>query len=208
MAKQGTTKKTSELTAHGVSVQLPMFNKASPSSWFKICEANFFVRGITTSTTKYWHVVAKLDGETLDKIQRYLERDLGDDPFEDLKKHLCKVYQPTKQQRLDQFLTTTTQVAIIRRVFIRSLPSRIATAITGNGAATLEKLGDLADEAWEQGSTDEPGSSTVAAVARAAPRKRGFREQPQRPATRSESHQDVHRRNLSRLCRFHIDIQG
>ena len=126
----------------------------------------FFVRGITTSTTKYWHVVAKLDGETLDEIQRYLERDLGDDPYEDLKKHLCKVYQPTKQQRLDQFFETTTlgdrkpssfmrelerlvgdleAEDFIRRVFIRSLPSRIATAITGNGAATLEKLGDLSD---------------------------------------------------------------
>ena len=70
------------LAAHGDSVQLPQFTRASPKSWF--CDANFHVRGVTASETKYWHTVTKLNADTLEKMQEFLEADHGKDPYTSL----------------------------------------------------------------------------------------------------------------------------
>ena len=77
-------KDVAELSAQGVSVQLPKFNRSSPRSWFRICEANFNVRGVKASETRYWHAVSMLDEETQEEIQEFLEADLGEDPYGNL----------------------------------------------------------------------------------------------------------------------------
>ena len=74
-------KTTIELATHGVSVQLPQFMKTSPIAWFNVCEANFSVRGVTQSDTKYWHAVSQLDQETLEQIQEFLVGEHGEDPY-------------------------------------------------------------------------------------------------------------------------------
>ena len=81
--------------------------KASPIVWFNVCEVNFCVRGVVESDTRYWHAVAKLDQETLEQIQEFLATNCGDDSYEELKSHLCKIFEATAQQHLDQFLAIT-----------------------------------------------------------------------------------------------------
>ena len=101
------TNLVAELAAHGVSIQLPVFTRSSPKSWFTIIEANFHVRGVSMPDTKYWHAVSKLDADTLEEIQEFLATDRGKDPYQELKEHLCEVFEPTQQQKLDQFLSMT-----------------------------------------------------------------------------------------------------
>ena len=96
------TSPVAEPAAHGVSVQLPVFTRNSLKSWFTIIEANFHVRGVSTPDTKYWHAVSKLDADTLEEIQEFLAMDHGKDPYQELKEHLCEVFEPTQQQKLDQ----------------------------------------------------------------------------------------------------------
>ena len=211
--------KASEWAAHAVSVQLPKFTRTSPRSWFRICDAHFNVRGVTASDTRYWHAVAKLDSDTLEEIQEFLEADLGTDPYTDLKRHLCEVFEATPQQKLDQFLATNsmgdkrpsaflrelqrlvagmTMQRIVRRVFTRSLPPRIATAIASNRQASLEELGKDADEAWAEGIEDSAASPTVAAIARPASRGRGFR-----PRGGAKAHHQNERQATGELCPYH-----
>ena len=101
------TNLVAELAAHGVSIQLSVFTRSSLKSWFTIIKANFHVRGISMPDTKYLHAVSKLDADTLEEIQEFLATDRGKDPYQELKEHLCEVFEPTQQQMLDQFLSTT-----------------------------------------------------------------------------------------------------
>ena len=41
----------------GASVQLPAFDKIEPESWFCVADANFALRKVTDSTTRYYYVV-------------------------------------------------------------------------------------------------------------------------------------------------------
>ena len=226
-------KEVAELYAHGVLVQLPKFNKTSPQSWFQVCEANFNVRGVTASDTRYWHAVEKLDEETQEEIQEFLEADLGEDPYGDLKKHLCEVFEATTQQKLDRLLATTsmgdkwlstflrelqrlvngvTIQQVVRRVFTRSLPPRIATAVARNEEVSLFELGKDADSAFDEIANDKATTQTVAAISRQAGRgrwtgrgafcgatrgKAGTRPQPQRLDAQTEN------RFPGGLCMYH-----
>ena len=124
-------------------------------------------------------------------------------------KHLCKAFEPTAEQKLDQLLATTTigdrrltalirelehLVAgmnisdVVRRVFTCSLPLGIATAIAGNTSASLSVLCKAADQAWTRMSGKASATSAfqmVASIARstAAPagnRGRGGRQRNSR----------------------------
>ena len=216
------TNLVAELAAHGVSIQLPVFTRSSPKSWFTIIEANFHVRGVSTPDTKYWHAVSKLDADTLEEIQEFLATDRGKDPYQELKEHLCEVFEPTQQQKLDQFLSTTVMgekrpsaflrelermVAgipvsqIVRRVFTRSLLPRIATAIAGNTNSTIKEIGKAADQAWDEVSGKPVTiTQTVAAISRDSGRGKGGRQRggPRRSGSRPPANQ-----SQQRLCYFH-----
>ena len=83
---------TDDPMANSVAVQLPTFNRLAPSSWFHLADANFHLRGITKSDTKFWYVVSKLDPETLRKLSAFLAKARGDDPYAEIRTLLCRRY--------------------------------------------------------------------------------------------------------------------
>ena len=57
----------------GATVQLPVFDKDEPSSWFCVADANFALRKVSDLTTKYYYAWSKLDSATLKKLSAFLK---------------------------------------------------------------------------------------------------------------------------------------
>ena len=84
-----------------------MFDKAEPDAWFILAEANFNLRKVTDSSTKYWYVLSKFDATTLRKLSTFLKLPRGDDPYQELRDKLCEMFEPPLEQKLDTFLALT-----------------------------------------------------------------------------------------------------
>ena len=223
-AKPGTV---DDPVAHSVAVQLPTFNKLAPSAWFHLADANFHLRAITKSETKYWYIVSKLDADTLMKLSAFLAKSRGVDPYSEIRAVLCRTYEPKLEKKLDTLLATkdmgderpaefsldlrrllgeASAEDILKRIFLRSLPKPIRTAISGNLQDSFDNLADAADKAWalsaEQDDTPVVNSAqafnhpNVSAVAATAGRGRGQRHRGGRQA-KHESRSVV-------LCPFHL----
>ena len=169
------------------TVQLPTFDKAEPRAWFRIADANFGIRRMTDPVTKYYYVLSKLDSETLRKLSAFLDRPLGSDPYMDIRKKLCKTFEPPLEAKLDAFLATNdagderpaafglelqrllanaTTDDLLKRVFLRSLKPTIVTAITSSLSADFETVMAAADKAWTAASSSDSTSppATVSAI--------------------------------------------
>ena len=53
----------SETEVNAVSIRMPPFMESAIRGWFSIIEANFALRNITVSSTKYYHVLSALPPE-------------------------------------------------------------------------------------------------------------------------------------------------
>ena len=154
--------------AHSVAVQFPTFNRLAPSVWFHLADANFHLRGIKQSDTKYWYVVSKLDPDTLRKLSAFLDQTKGDDPYAEIRAILCKTYEPKLQQKLDAFLSANdlgnerpSEYALelrrylanakledlLKQVFVRSLPKHLANAVSGIQDTSFDALVEAANRA-------------------------------------------------------------
>ena len=164
------------------SVQLPTFNRLAPSSWFHLTDANFHLRSITQSDTKYWCVVSKLDPDTLKKLSSFLSTLRGKDPYAEIRSVLCQTFEPKREQKLDALLATTEMgderpaefvmelkrlwdnadaEEIVKRIFYRCLPRRLKDVVSGSLDDTLDGLVATADRAWARDSTAESGVAAV-----------------------------------------------
>ena len=184
---------------YGATVQLPTFDKLEPRAWFRIADANFGIRRVTDPVTKYYYVLSKLDLETLRKLSAFLDLPLGADPYQDLRKKLCAMFEPPLEAKLDAFLATNdagderpaqfglelqrllanaTTDDLCKRVFLRSLKPSIVTAITGSLAGSFETVMAAADKAWMAAANSDQSGTTamVSAIAHptsSAPRGNG-----------------------------------
>ena len=204
----------------GATVQLPSFDKIKPNAWFVVADANFALRKVTDSTTRYYYVLSKLDATTLRKLSAFLNCPRGDDPYNEIKRQLCKAFEPSREQKLDALLATSsmgderpmefglklqrllgesTTDDILKRIFLRSAPPAIATSIKPFRKAKFEELLEAAEDAWAT-EVAPAGTSmaTVAAVsAPGAAQHRGARGGRQRGGRTSGLPRMV------QLCYFH-----
>jgi hypothetical protein len=92
-----------------VAMKLPLFWVDNPMRWFQQAEAQFRVKSITRSTTKFDHVLARLPsdatvsiGDVIDKATTAVNP--SETPYEDLKARLLKAYMPGPYKMLDSLL--------------------------------------------------------------------------------------------------------
>ena len=170
---------------YGATVQLLTFDKAEPRAWFRIEDANFGIRRATDPVTKYYYVLSKLDSETLRKLSAFLDLPLGSDPYLDIRKKLCKTFEPPLEAKLDAFLATNdagderpaefglelqrllanaSTDDLLKRVFLRSIKPTIVTAITSSLSADYETVVAAADRAWTAASASKPSGPPTASV--------------------------------------------
>ena len=204
----------------GASVQLPAFDKIEPESWFCVAGANFALRKVTDSTTRYYYVLSKLDATTLRKLSAFLKRPRGDDPYLEIRRKLCRAFEPSLEKKLNALLSITdmgdeqpmefglelqhllgdaTTDDIQKRIFLCSVPPAIATAIRGSRAAKFEELLEAADDAWTTSTAPSPGATAlVAAISGAQAQRRGGCGGRQRGSRASGQTRAL------QLCHFHI----
>ena len=151
-------------TVNSVSLKLPPFWTEQPTIWFAQTEAQFVIRNINVELTKFYHVVAALDGTTAQRVSDILEIPPRENPYSILKKRLTNAFALADRERAAQILELNdlgdmkpsalmdhllclvgdrSSEFLVREVFLRSLPDKISIVV----AASTSGLRDLALEA-------------------------------------------------------------
>jgi hypothetical protein len=88
-----------------VTVWLPPFWAEWPAVWFAQAEVQFFLAGISTEKTKFYHVISQLDLRYAAKLEDVITSPPVRDPYTTLRTELMRRLSPSRQQRIRQFLT-------------------------------------------------------------------------------------------------------
>ena len=155
---------SSSTTVTSVGLKLPPFWPEQPTIWFAQTEAQFAIKNISVELTKFYHVVAALDGSTAQRVSDILEIPPRENPYNILKKRLTNAFALSDRERAAQILDLNDLVDrkpsalmdhllglvgdrssefLMREVFLRSLPDKISIVV----AASTSGLRELALEA-------------------------------------------------------------
>ena len=147
-----------------VSIKAPEFSETAINGWFPIMEAQFSLRGITQSSTKFYSVIAALPAEVVCKLPAPI---IDDKNYDRLKEAIIFMYERTKPEMLDKLMKTTSISGrpslylqelstlagrigasddIVRHKFLQALPKTISPVIASQKDLSLQQLGKLADE--------------------------------------------------------------
>lgn len=136
-------------TTNATAVHLPAFSSSQPLTWFRRAERHFHLKKITNSTTKADHTIEMLPESVFQHISPWLDTQLAEIKYEDLKATLLRTFCPTPAVRARRILDLPHQLSADRtptQVWheistLRQLPDMDAE--TG-----LPKQLDLAKEIW------------------------------------------------------------
>ncbi|KFD47494.1 hypothetical protein M513_11655 [Trichuris suis] len=142
-------------TVAGVAVKLPPFWPHAPKLWFAQAEAQFHLRGITSSLTQFYYTIAALPDNVAADVDDLL-KPYGDSPYEHLKAQLLEPFSLTEDERFRSLLAASsigdqrpsqmlremrrlagTMIDVngpfFRRLFLHRLPSHTcAAAVAGD----------------------------------------------------------------------------
>lgn len=83
-----------------VHLKLPPFWKAKPQLWFMQIEAQFQTNAIRADSTKYNHLVGKLDTDILDKVSDIVMNPPANNRYQTLKDRLIKEFSDSDRKKL------------------------------------------------------------------------------------------------------------
>ena len=155
-----------------VSLKLPPFWPNRAELWFTHAEAQFVIKQITCSKTKFAHALTMLDTKTADLVMDLLKTPPTVEPYETLKACLIEIFDVSDSEKAARLLDmnglgdkTPSQCLsamllllpnpdpgiLFRELFLRQLPqetrSLVAqTPITGSKVADLRALAKEADK--------------------------------------------------------------
>jgi len=157
-----------------VAVKLPLFWKTSPKMWFNQAEAQFAIKNITVSLTKYYHVIARIPEDVALKVQNvinHISTTASDTPYEDLKKRMLAAYTPGPMEMLDLLIHHPTlgdrrpsdmmdeMLALLPKdekpgmlfnaLFLGRLPPEVKSALVSVKFETQLDLAAEADKHWD-----------------------------------------------------------
>lgn len=149
---------------NAVSIKTPQFSETSAGTWFRVMEAQFAIKNITVSQTKFFHVLAGLPTDISDNVP---EEILESQDYDQFKEAVLSFYERTKPELFEKLISSTTMTGrpstylrqlqqigsktkvgddLVRHKFIQSLPGTIAPALATQKTLTLTQLGSMADE--------------------------------------------------------------
>ena len=151
-------------TANSVSIKMPEFSESYASSWFEIIEAQFEVKGIKVSSTKFYHALSVMTPDLVSKLSREV---MMSKSYELLKSAVIALYEQTKPELfaklikqskmtqkpsfyLQELQKTAAKIGVsddlVRVRFIQDMPKDISAAVATQKNLSLFDLGNLADE--------------------------------------------------------------
>ena len=147
-----------------VSIKAPEFSETAINGWFPIMEAQFSLKGVTQSSTKFYSVIAALPAEVVGKLPASI---IAEKDYDELKEAIMSTYEKTKPEMLDKLMKTTTLSGrpslylqelstladrigasedIVRHKFLQALPKTISPVVASQKDLSIQQLGKLADE--------------------------------------------------------------
>ena len=199
-----------------VSIKPPPFMETAVNGWFSIFDAQFFLQTITSSQTKFYHVLAALPPDT---ISRLSPSTLQSKDFDELKNAVVDLYEKTKPELFEKLISTTTMTGrpslflselrdiaakvgvgdnLVRHKLLQDLPPTIGTVLGAQKELTLTQLGKLADELVPLDKVNCFAASTSASV-----NKDSFKKQ-ESTSSLPTGLRPFHRDQRPKVCRAHL----
>ena len=91
--------------AANVALKLPVFWPEAAEVWFAQADAQFAIRSITVSKTKFYHAVASLPQDVAAKILDLIPAPPAGDPYEVLRERLKTLYSLNDYQRFEALVS-------------------------------------------------------------------------------------------------------
>ena len=88
-----------------VSIKAPEFIENAPTAWFSILEAQFQLRGVTVSTTQYYHALSHLPSDVVSRIPHDV---FSQQNYESLKTAVVSSYEKSKPEMLEKLMSQST----------------------------------------------------------------------------------------------------
>ena len=88
-----------------VALKLPPFWPESAEVWFAQAEAQFNIKGISSSSTKFYHCVASMSQEVASQMLDLIRDPPASKPYEVFKSRLDKTYALNDYQRFESLIS-------------------------------------------------------------------------------------------------------
>jgi hypothetical protein len=159
-------------------MKLPLFWVDNPRMWFQTAEAQFRIKGITRSMTKFDHVLARIPSELTISLADVMEAALSTvnpcpDPYTELKDRLLEATLPGPYKMLDSLLDhpalgdrrpskmmdemlnllppKVIPDLLFNALFLRRLPAGLRQVLAVQKHETQRALAKAADELFDSG---------------------------------------------------------
>lgn len=164
-----------------VAAKLPPLWKGKIKIWFIQVESNFQLAGIVCDLTKYNHVVAAIDPDTLSTVSDILLSPPNENKYETLKQRLIQEFSQSETQKIRQLVSelqlgdekpshllrkmrelagTAFSDDFLKTLFLQRLPSEMQT-ILSISTESVDNLAKMADKIAEV-RIDNPGNAVMA----------------------------------------------
>lgn len=153
--------------AAAVAVKLPDFWKSDPAMWFAQAEAQFVLAGVTQDSTKFHHIVAKIDQSVICHVADLVKNPPAADKYEAIKLRLISRFELTPQSRLERLLNTcdlgdlrpthllakmqeistglNVDESLLKMLFLQRLPPNVRAVLSINDGS-LSKIAEMGDK--------------------------------------------------------------
>ncbi len=90
---------TEDVPVSAVGVKIPPFWEEDPEAWFGQAEAQFHLRKVKDSTTKFYHIISMLPHKVAVSVKDLTRKPPASEPYETLKFRLLQAYSMTESQK-------------------------------------------------------------------------------------------------------------
>ena len=101
-----------------MAVKPPLFEEGSVRRWFKILKSQFSLANISTSRTKFNHVLANIPMSVLNKVS---ESAISSNDYDIIKTALHDLYDKSKPELFDTLMSKTNIMCTKPSVFLNEL---------------------------------------------------------------------------------------
>ncbi len=174
-----------------VAMKLPLFWVDNPRMWFQTAEAQFRIKNITHSLTKFDHVLARIPSELMISLADVLKAAMATvnpskDPYQELKDRLLEATLPGPYKMLDSLLDhpalgdsrpskmmdemlnllppKVVPDLLFNALFLRRLPANLRQVLAVQKHETQHALAKAADELFDSGAPAAAAGISVAAT--------------------------------------------
>jgi len=166
-----------------VSVKAPEFYIKSPEAWFRRMDSQFVLAHISSSKTKFHHIMAALpediamnlilsDNEDYEELKKAVLTSLKANKYDLIEKALSSIELADRKpsqilieiKRRFADIGLTPDDAIIKSRLLKALPPQAQTALVGHDSVSVEQYAQIADSIMAVASFSQVPSGFIGAV--------------------------------------------